>query len=411
MRKKVIIFALISAICLSVVCLMWHEGQKMDGGFQKRKESSMTRRDAGQGAVQETKRKAVQQEWAVTEDIQSAMGANLFQPGCYLLEERESLFVAGLYLDAGVALYGGKDVSEKEKYNIYCLKDDIWEVFVSHPPESVGNEIIERHSNYDETSISNLVYHDGFLYYDVLYDDNPGVGGEKMMFIYRIPVEGGEAEELALSYERFNLYNGKIYYVGAADVFWEMETDGTGRREIYRKSKNIYHRLFTVGGGCFYVENQGGITGVNLETGDRKYYKDVGKDLDNLYYKDGYLYYDIKGSIYRMNVISGKKEELAGANKAWLEGGYLYYIWQDSVDWKWNLSVLDPETKQSSTEVLEGPKTSHAFLQLVGEDLLVVIHVYDEYMYKVEKYIYYRYRSDTLQLERLYRQEVLAENP
>lgn len=430
MRRKVIVFlATVSVVCLSAICMLWHKGQKTDDGLKKRKEESITQRNAGQGAVQEIKQKLAQQKWVVTEDIQGSMGPNLSRAGRFLLEEGGSLFVAGLYLDAAVAVYGGEDVPEKETYNIYCLKDGIWEVFASHPPESTGNGIIERHNNYDETFIQNMVYHDGFLYYDVLYDDDPSIGGDKMMFIYRIPVQGGKAEELALSYERFSFYNGKIYYAGAEkvrwsqeDVFWEMEPDGTGRREIYRRNENMsYKRLFTVGGGCLYVEDKKGMTVVNLETGDRKHYKAAWENMKYLYYQAGCLYfladYGMTSSIYRMNIISCKTEKLAeSVDAAWLEGGYLYYIWYDSVGEKLNLSVLDLETKQSFTEELEEPVISTPYLQTVGNDILVNMQVYDEYKYKeylfeVEKYVYYKYGSNTLQLERLDRQEVPAENP
>jgi len=428
-RKVIACLTGISAICLAIACMLRYAGgQEMEYGFQKSQEKGRTKQDTGQGVRQETKQRAArqeEQEWVVKEDVQDSIkGRNLTFHGCYLLEEGDCLFVAGLnLLGAGETLYGGKDVSEKEYYNIYCLKNDAWEVFVSHPPESVNS--IEEHFWKDETYINSLVYDDGFLYYSLVYDDEPGMGGDKQQFIYRIPLQGGEAEELARYYETFYIYNRKIYYIGLESkaggkreyVYWEMEPDGTDRRAVYRRKAELRHRSFTVGGGCLYVEEAdgNGITGVNLETGDIKYYKTSWENMEELCYENGYLYFlaDYGGlsSIYRMDVISGEKEKLADdVDEAWLADGYLYYTWYDSAAKKWNLSVLQLETMQASAEVLEEPGTSSSILQTVEDDLLVTIIVYDEYL-NVVKRVYYRYRANTLFLERLDRKEVLAENP
>lgn len=440
-RKTITFWIGISVVLLSIVCMLWYGVTDTGDGFQKRKEDSRKKGDTGRETKRKTARQEVPdwmmdefinakrqtvlywqegQEWVVTEDVQESMETNLSLTGRFLLQEEGSLFVAGRDLDVGVAMYGGKDVPEKENYNIYCLKDGRWEVFVSHPPESVNNEEIKHHYSGDETFISNLIYYEGFLYYSLLYDYEPGMGGSKMQYIYRIPIQGGEAEELALSYERFSIYNGKIYYVGEEtgrrdwkDVCWEMEVDGTGRREIYRRKRDWKYRMFTVGGGCFYIGDEEGVTGVNLETGVRRYYKASWKGMKCLYYEDGYLYfladYGMMSSIYRMNVVCGAAEQLAdNVYAAWLENGYLYYTLYDDTDEKWKISILDLENGQLSSDAMMEGGTSD--IQIVGEDLLIKRRVYGE-DWNTEKFVYYRYRADMLPLERLDRQEIPVENP
>ena len=419
MRKKVIIFALISAICLSVACILWYEEMDTGDGFQKWKGDAGIKQDMGQGTVAETKQKAA--KWVVTEDVQgSTMGSNLSVLGYCLLEveEEDSLFAAGRDLYTGATLYGGENLPEQEDYSIYRRKGGIWEVFISHPPESV--EWVAKHYYWDETTISNMVYHDGFLYYSLLYDDEPDMGGDKMQYICRIPVQGGEPEKLALAYNTFYIYNGKIYYMvldsqkseGWEYVYWEMDLDGTGRRALYRRQWKSTHISFTVGGGCLYVEEADGdgITGVNLETGDRKHYSACWTFIRQLYYENGYLYivnedYYSGCTILRVDAVWGKEEQLTDScASAWLEGRYLYYTNYDSTVKRWTISILDLETEQMSVEVLEESEGANTRLQTVGDDLVVILS-------NRERDIYYRYGSNTLQLERLDRQEVPAENP
>ena len=401
-----------------------------------RLKESAAKRDTGKKDGQREKQKVWQwtgREWVVEEDTQgSAMGINLSTMGRSLLEAEGCLFATGYGLEAGAALYGGGNVEAGEPYNIYRLGNRGWEVVVSHPPESVNDERITVHYDSDVTVVSNLVYYDGFLYYNLMYDDRPDVGGEKLQYIYRLPVQGGEPEELAPAYDPFCIYGGKIYYVepeqgsgGREDVYWEMEPDGTGRREVYRKKADPHQRLFTAGGGCLYVEDdenrtaEGGclyvdddgkwITGVNLETGVLKSYCMSGMHMDGLYYEKGYLYiqtnnYPTGEKIFRMDVVSGEKEYLAeGFYWAYVENGYLYYVWNDNPNGngKLNLSVLNVEIKQLETEALT--ERGGVGLQTVGDDFVVDVDVYRNR--EKEKAIYFRYKAGVLPLERLDREE------
>ncbi len=430
-KRHTVLLAAAAVLCAGFLLWYGRAGSPAAGGGRTvygeelqdagRLEESAAKRDTGKKDGQRGKQKVWQwtgREWVVGEDTQgSTMGLNLSITGQHLLEVEGYLFATGDGLDTGAALYGGGNVETVEPYNIYRLGNRGWEVVVSHPPKSVNDERITVHYDWDVTYVSNLAYYDGYLYYSLLYDDTPGEGGEKPRYIYRVPVQGGEPEELALAYDTFCIYGGKIYYVepeqgsgGREDVYWEMEPDGTGRREVYRKKAELYHRLFTAGGGCLYMEDEGNrITGVNLENGEKKSYGLQGMSVDGLYYENGYLYiqkddYPTGGKIFRMDVVSGEKEYLAkDFYWAYMENGYLYYVWNDhpSEDGKLNLSVLNVETKQLETETLT--ERSGAWLQTVGDDLVVDVDIYKNM--EKEKAVYFRYRAGVLPLERLDREE------
>ncbi len=435
-RKHTVFFAAATVLCVGF--LLWHKGtgspaagggrtvygeKLLDAG---RLEESEAKRDTKKKDGQRGKQKVWQwmdREWVVEEDTQgSAMGLNLSITGRCLLEAEGCLFAMGYGLEAGAALYGGGNVEAGEQYNIYRLGNRGWEVVVSHPPKSVNDERVTVHYDWDETYVSNLVYYDGYLYYSLLYDDRPGEGGEKPRYIYRVPVQGGEPEELALAYDTFCIYGGKIYYVepeqgsgGREDVYWEMEPDGTGRREVYRKKADWRYRLFTAGGGCLYVEDgEKRITGINLKNGEKKSYGMQGMSVEGLYHENGYLYiharnYATGKEIFRLDAVSGEKEYLAeDFYWAYMENGYLYYVWNDhpSEDGELNLSVLNVETKQLETEVLT--ESSGAWLQTVEDDLVVDVDIYKNM--EKEKAVYFRYRAGVLPLERLDREEKRAES-
>ena len=437
-KRHTVLLAAAAVLCAGFLLWYGRAGSPAAGGGRTvygeelqdagRLEESKAKRDTGKKDGQREKQKVWQwtgREWVVEEDTQgSAMGLNLSITGRRLLEAEGCLFSTGSVLDTGAALYGGWNVEAGEQYNIYRLGKHGWEVVVSHPPESVNDERITVHYDWDETYVSNLVYDDGYLYYSLLYDDTPGEGGEKPRYIYRVPVQGGEPEELALAYDTFCIYGGKIYYVepeqgsgGREDVYWEMEPDGTGRREVYRKKADLYHRLFTAGGGCLYVEDEGNrITGVNLETGAMKSYSMSGMYVEGFCHENGYLYIWIQSAqaythadIFRMDAVSGEKEYLANdVTGTWLENGYLYYTWNDRSggDGKLNLSVLNVETKQLETEALT--EKGGVRMQTVGDDLVVDADIYRNM--EKEKTVYFRYRAGVLPLERLGREEKRAES-
>ena len=327
-------------------------------------------------------------EWTVEEDgAEISMGRNITSHGSILERGEDYVFAAGgKGLRAGMELYGGPDVPGKEDYSIYRLKDNRWELFASHPPESVNNKEITRHNFHDETSVSNLVCHDGFLYYSLLYDNAPGEGSDEEKYIYRIPEQGGEPEELALAYDTFYIYRGKIYYRTLEErkggrcwksAYWEMEPDGTGKRLVCRAENDLHDvGMFTVGGGCLYVKHGNKLMGVNLGNGNRKYFL-FKKNADRIYYGGGFLYmYGYGTGISRMNVLTGETELVAGnVADAHLEAGYLCIVQEEILpgEVEYCLNVIDLKTGECVSERFwkTGEKSGIAYLGVTDDWIIV----------------------------------------
>ncbi len=354
-------------------------------------------------------------EWTVEEDgAEISMGRNITSHGSILERGEDYVFAAGgKGLRAGMELYGGPDVPGKEDYSIYRLKDNRWELFASHPPESVNNKEITRHNFHDETSVSNLVCHDGFLYYSLLYDNAPGEGSDEEKYIYRIPEQGGEPEELALAYDTFYIYRGKIYYRTLEErkggrcwksAYWEMEPDGTGKRLVCRAENDLHDvGMFTVGGGCLYVKHGNKLMGVNLGNGNRKYFL-FKKNADRIYYEDGFLYMHTDGaSISRMNVITGETEGVSGkACKAYLGAGLLCFIQKETLpgEVEYCLNVMDLRTGGIASKRFRdtGENVEEEVMAHLGaiDDWIVVVVYIPEWYGGGESRFYFRYGNGML---------------
>ena len=239
--------------------------------------------------------------------------------------------------------------------------------------------------------------------------------------------------------ETFDIYNGKIYYMELEKkteehrsweyVYCEMEPDGTGRRELYRRKARWPQTAFAAGGGCLYVEDAAGdgITGINLKTGDTKHYDTSGRFIEWFCYENGYLYIwlnsadycNVLGNILRINAVSDEKEYLADAvMDVWMEDGCLYYVWRDygTETIKCCLSVLNLETKQLLTEILEeeGEDIRDGYLEVVGDSLLVSVTRFrdrNKYQSIREKTICFKYGIGKHRPEMLDRKERLEVNP
>lgn len=462
MRKKIAAaLAGIFAVCLVISCLTCHGSQ----GAETERENMKTyrpipKKTEGTGIyrTKQTVKRWGWKGWEVKEDAPgSLMGSNIVGiSGRAILEEGDSLYAAGYRLPMAMELYGGDGVLDWEDYNIYRLKDGKWELFASNPPEKVE----DRYGiMVDEGVAMNLMCYGGFLYYGVCYKhtwDEDRIF-DTAQFVYRVPIQGGGAEEVVeTKYEsKFYIYNGKIYYMPREyvreekdwfsytrdNVYQEMELGGGDKREIYRTDMQTWGSVFALGGGCLYLlerdDEKKWIIGVNLETGDIRYYDMGGMSIYALFYEDGYLYIssfrsatsDIV-SIFRMDVSSGQTEYLADCiemawrppseiaiseecdfmNTVWLENGYLYFMWQDknAALERWFFSALDVETKQMSTEVLVEKESElwqedRGYLEVVGDEIAVCHNVGGE------KIFFYRFKANALQMDRLEKKEIRRE--
>ena len=367
--------------------------------------------------------------------MDSAKGCGLSVRGRMVEEGKDCMYAVRDGFSLARALYGGMG-GEENDHDIYCLKDGKWELFVSHPPESVNNREITHHSYHDRTYVSNLVYHDGFLYYSLLYEKNYGEGEPlyKPQYIYRAPEQGGEPEELALCHSTFHIYNGKIYYRTAGEpegeecrweeLYWEMEPDGSGRRVVYcRKSDRVSYyasRLFTVGDECLYAghEEDGGIkiTKVSLKTGDLSFFT-AGNNVESLYYENGYLYLyagdtdgDHKKKVERISMVSGVGECVAGGlgtgDGVWMENGYLYYtkreVLAESKGEVYCLNMINVDTGQRLTEDMGGAAGNRytTYLAEVGGEILCETRKYQQGEEIGEEIKRVKYTAGTLDMEK-----------
>ena len=337
-----------------------------------------------------------QKIWPVTADEQGSLrGYNVSTLGKMIEKGRDGIYAAGF----------GLFPDEQCDYNLYRLEGEEWKLLASHPPESVEDDTLMK-LYHDETLVSNLISYNGFLYYSVMYDDAPGEGGVKREYIYRINEQGGKPEQLACSFGIFYIYNDRIYYrtldettvnKPAQDRYFyicEMGMDGENKRKIYRGRDNAdleRGRTFALGGGCLYMvcgEEIKSVAGINLKTGDRKYFY-VGRDyISRFCYEDGFLYMcagDIieprKDSIYRMDVMSGRKELVArNINDAWLENGFLYCITVEEEKERniCRLKIYDLKKNESVSVMLDEREDgiSSMHLEVVGDELLIELQAY-----------------------------------
>ncbi len=360
-----------------------------------------------------------QKIWPVTADEQGSLrGYNVSTLGKMIEKGRDGIYAAGF----------GLFPDEQCDYNLYRLEGEEWELFASHPPESVEDDTLMK-LYHDETLVSNLISYNGFLYYSVMYDDAPGEGGVKREYIYRINEQGGKPEQLACSFGIFYIYNDRIYYrtldettvnKPAQDRYFyicEMGMDGENKRKIYRGRDNAdleRGRTFALGGGCLYMvcgERIKSVIGINLKTGDRKYFY-VGRDyISRFCYEDGFLYMcagDIieprKDSIYRMDVMSGRKELVArNINDAWLENGFLYCITVEEEKERniCRLNIYDLGRNMSASVMLDEREDEilPIHLEVLGDELLVELNIFRQESYSYS-YIglgtrYYKCRANT----------------
>ena len=366
-----------------------------------------------------------QKIWPVTADEQGSLrGYNVSTLGKMIEKGRDGIYAAGM------ALFPDNQCD----YNLYRLEGDEWKLFASHPPESVEDDTLGK-LYWHETFICNIISNNGFLYYSVIYDEGGSFNRE---YIYRINEQGGKPEQLACSFGIFYIYNDRIYYRTLdetydeeslrGDYFFicEMGLDGENKREIYRGKDNASYergRTFALGGGCLYVVCGMGIKsviGINLKTGDRKYFY-VGRDyISRFCYEDGFLYMcagDIverhKDSIYRMDVMSGRKELVArNVVDAWLENGFLYCITVEE-EKKRNicrLKIYDLKKNESVSVMLDeredGILPMH--LEVVGNELLIELQAYRMVNgpFKRLSTRYYKCRANTVLIHQLDLQKI-----
>ncbi len=272
-------------------------------------------------------------EWQVEQDDEPAIGYSL---------GKMSTEGNGCIYTTDMGMYGGEppdvDYNIYWLYNIYRLKEGKWELFVSQPSDD---------EDYYMTSIRDLVYKDGYIYYRL---EKRVVDGSPLgTFIYRASEQDGSIEKLAeCDNSSFYIYKDKIYYSDekkGLQFYYRMKPDGSDKEQIYFDSKENYPReesTYTVGGDCLYiVRDEHWITGINLETGKKRVIKyfDLPSDeyneysyISDIFYKDGKLYMqdlaDKSFGFYQMDVKTGNMSKISEFNmhNGWIYDGCQYYM-------------------------------------------------------------------------------------
>ena len=397
-KKRMISAAAVFALCLPA--MECKAGQIMNwGGSLEEKEQEAGKGKEGGQTEPEAKWWAGDERAAGGDETESRPeGDNLSGYGHCMLEIEGNVYAVGRRLPVAARVH----VEDKEWHegfvgveacNIYIVKDDRWEIFAPCQAEPVNDEWDGNDTGNEKPFAGSLAYCDGFLYYTLLYGEPQETGWDGPGYLYRIPIQGGEAEKLAACHGGFSICNGKIYSVtlekgpngGRECVYWEMGLDGEDRHAIYRKAGDTDSRAFALGGEGLYMGDGNGVTRLSMDNGDIRHYTldvDSGMGIGGLYYEGGFLYATVGVNhggwlkkVVRIDVVSGKKEYLASnAGAVWVENGCLYYLWygsRQSVNSGWKLVIYDLETKQMLETGVFGSGVS--YMERLGDGLVIDI--------------------------------------
>ena len=310
------------------------------------------------------------------------IGSNLFYYG-WCTEGNGYIYTTNM------AFYGEaqEDDSISTIYRFDKSKNQ-WEIVVSYaiPPEEYlrdesGGIIYDRY-------VHDLTYYKGYVYYILVTDYAPGGGSGKEYYFYRASERNGKVEKIGEGFERFHIYNNKIYfmthnYSDQISYFGEMDINGTNQ-EIEGDSLSwVDGENFTVGGGSLYwVDGNNNIRAINLETKKGKIFAINLDRIEGIYYEDGNLYI-LAAYIYQLDLGSGniKKVVKTIRDTAWICSGYLYYVDQTTNDdyfiyCFWRRDLLTDEVIKWH-EILIPRNTniyvSYVHLEVAGNNILVQV--------------------------------------
>ena len=288
-----------------------------------------------------------------------------------------------------MGLYGGKSEEEGECYSIYRLKNEKWELFVSHPITEEDSWTVE------EKRLYNLTYYKGYIYYILLRDSEVGMGHSgKDYSICRASEEDGTVEELVKCNGNFFIYQDEIYYETLENSnrwYFRMKLDGSDRQLIYFDDPKDYRQFtYTVGGGCLYLKKEERIMGISLETGKIKFFETFATNIDGIFYERGNLYLvdNVNDVIYQLDARTGNETkilELEGHfewGSLWIHNGCLYYVeWEpESEENCRDFKVLDLTTGEIITWNIVSFDNARmsTHLEVVGNHILIRFIIWNE---------------------------------
>lgn len=325
---------------------------------------AMKKEDRENAAI-EPQEEIQEAEWQIEEDDAAAIGNNLFS-GSSMVEADDSLYL----LDIG--RYGGKPVDEDGRYNVYQMKEGECEVTVSY------------YSLSTMTIISNLAYLDGYIYFvrkevDAWEDETAADS-----YIFKVTENGGDLECMWPCDGNFYIYEDEIYvelYDKGTRYFYRTKLDKEDKEVLYSdEQEDASGSGYTVGGGCLYLKDGNQILGINLKTGERKYFETGAGHIGGMFYENGRLYiYDTEnGEIYQIDVRTGDESKLIEgkilADCVWVHDGYLYYVEgeEGTEGFRCKLKAMDVMTGEAILweSVLFDTQPHGAMLETVGSRVI-----------------------------------------
>lgn len=349
--------------------------------------------------------------WQVQEDDQRAIGYNVRN---YALSAEGD----GCIYSTDMGMYGGKSPGEEDCADIYRLKEGRWELFVSHPA-------VEEDPWWVETLAYNLTYYNGYIYYILLRDYDPGSGAGNDYSICRVSEQNGMIEELAKCNGNFFIYRDEIYYdniMKSGRRYFRMKPDGNDKELLYFDDGTDYFQFtYTVGGDCLYLWSEGKIVAVHIVNDKQKIltYFDVPVESEcSMFYEDGKLYlFDIQYPlIYQMDVRTGEVNKVLEIlpdyqcknpldyqymrlsdyqrrqyfvdffnGHVWIDKGCLYYInWERMEEGdNYEFKVMDLSTGKNITwdsvyVESESVLSTPIHLEVTGEHVIIRLSIEDE---------------------------------
>ncbi len=285
----------------------------------------------------------------VEEDDETAIGKNLSW-STYSTEGNGCIYSTEWRICDGEP---PKEKVEDNYANIYRLKDGKWKLFAK-------NSATEEDDGDIEISVSNLAYYNGYLYYIFLRDSEPQMGSSgKDYSICRVSEQGGIVESLAKCNGSFFIYQDEIYYADwkkGIKQYFRMKTDGSDKELIYFDNDNredYWKFCFTVGGGCFYLQDGEQIVEMDLENGIRRLFNvNIKENVERMVYEAGNLYAvcDNRRIVWQLDVKTGNAKILTESGvDSRIHDGYLYYAEWEEQERKilYNFKAMNLETGES----------------------------------------------------------------
>ncbi len=331
-------------------------------------------------------------KWRVEQDDEAAIG-------CIHPYSAISTAGNGCIYSRDMEVYDGEpseETGEDNDANIYRLKEGKWELFASHPAA-------EEDPWWVEFSVRNLAYYNGYLYYILLRDYDPGTGTVgKDYSICRVPEQGGDVEELVKCAGNFFIYQDEIYYrtfENGIRCYFKMKSDGSDKERIYfdNSGDNSYppYADYAVGGGCLYLIDGEKIVGINLETGIRKEFETSAVFIKGMFYEAGKLYVVSRRDsiIWQLDVKNGKEinitEGIHGVlSDEWIHKGYMYYVeWEEKEgEILYSFKAMNLATGErlqwDSVSFERHPVT--CLLEVVDNQVIIRCEVYEKRYFKKE---------------------------